>query len=247
MKITVKDFWEKDNIIATQEVLKQASDFEIFMLGNAKERYKSTGEIKTIKIIGCGTGREIESIAEFYKPVRIVASDLSQNMIAKCDENLKKWNIDSFTETLVLDAKDYNKVSETFDLVTILNSMLTYVPLRADRLTIYKNALQILKPKGILIGTVHNQYGATSKTFYFQLRNLFSFVLGDRVGNRDTGFKGFKVPGYYYDKKGLLKDLTEAGFKDVEIYSLEEYYASNGIAYDRKKGYNNLIFIATKP
>lgn len=245
MKIENKDFWEKDTIIKTQEVLKQASDFEIFMFEKAKIRYQSKVDI--IKIFGCGTGREIESIADFYKPSRIVASDISENMISKCQENLKLWNIDSITETVVGDATQYNKKIETFDLVTILNSMLTYVPLRKNRLTIFKNSFQILKPKATLIGTVHNQVGSPAKTYYFKLRNLFSFILGERAGNRNTGFNGFKVPGYYYNKKGLIKDLKVSGFENIEVYSLEEYYKLHNAVYNRKTGYNNLIFIATKP
>lgn len=245
MKIENKDFWEKDTIIKTQEVLKQASDFEMFMFEKAKNRYQS--KVDGIKIFGCGTGREIESIADFYKPSRIVASDISENMISKCQENLKLWNIDSITETVVDDATQYNKEIEAFDLVTILNSMLTYVPLRKNRLTIFKNSFQILKPKATLIGTVHNQVGSPAKTYYFKLRNLFSFILGERAGNRNTGFNGFKVPGYYYNKKGLIKDLKLSGFENIEVYSLEEYYKLHNAVYNRKTGYNNLIFIATKP
>lgn len=247
MKIENKDFWEKQDIIATQEVLIKASDFEMFMFENAKVRNQDNGKIEAIKIFGCGTGREIESIAEFFKPSRIVASDISQNMIAKCNENLKLWNIDTITETIVINATDYNKKANMFDLVTILNSMLTYVPNRTDRLKIFENSFQILKPNATLIGTVHNQVGTPTKTYYFKLRNLFSFVFGDKVGNRNTGFNGFKVPGYYYSKKGLIKDLKQIGFTSIEVFSLEEFYALNGNVYNRKKGYNNLIFIATKP
>ena len=247
MKIENKDFWEKDAIIATQEVLKKASDFEQFMFQSAIDRYSAIGEVKNIKIFGCGTGREIESIAEFFNPDRIVASDISENMISKCKENLKIWNIDSITQTIVGNAKDFNKINNSFELVTILNSMLTYVPLKEDRLTIFKNSLQILKPNATIIGTVHNQVGTPSKTYYFKLKSFFGFILGDKVGNRNTGFNGFKVPGYYYSKKGLTKDLKIAGFTAIEIYSLEEYYASKGKSYNRKTGYNNLIFVATKP
>ncbi len=245
MKIENKDFWEREDIIATQR-LKKISDFEHFMLEKSKERYANIGTIQNIKIFGCGSGREVESIAEFYNPSRIVASDISENMIAKCKENLKLWNIDSITETLVGNAKEYNKVTNEFELVTILNSMLTYVPLKKDRLAIFKNANKILKQNATLIGTVHNQIGAPAKTFYFKVRNFFSFILGEKTGNRTTGFNGFSVPGYYYNKKELLKDITKSGFKNIEIYSLEEFYKLKGSNYNRKKGYNNLIFIATK-
>jgi SAM-dependent methyltransferase len=247
MKIENKDFWEKEDIIATQQVLQKASDFENYMFEKAQERSESHNKIESIKIFGCGTGREIESIAEFFNPKKIVASDISENMMSKCRENLKKWGLSEITETVVGDAKEFNKVSDAFDLVTILNSMLTYVPYRKDRLLIFTNVRKILKPNATLIGTVHNQVGSPTKTLYFQIRGIFSFILGDKVGNRNTGFNGFSVPGYYYNKKGLIKDLSVSGFNNIEVYSLEEYYKIKGLDYNRKKGYNNLIFIASKP
>lgn len=246
MKVQNKEFWEIDNVIDVQDKIKKATDFEWFMFEKAKERFASFGAIKAIKIFGCGTGREIESIAEFFTPSRIVASDIAENMIVKCDENLKEWKLDSITQTLVMDAKEFNNVYEEFDLVTILNSMLTYVVQKNDRLTIFKNSFKIAKPHGVLIGTVHNQEGTFLKTAYFKLRNLLSFYYGDKVGHRNTGYNGYKVPGYYYSKKDLHNDIKSAGFSTIEIYSLEEYYNLFGVTYNRKTGYNNLIFIAQK-
>lgn len=246
MKIENKDFWENEAVIATQR-LKNAADFELFMFENAVNRYAQIGFIKNVKIFGCGSGREVEAVAKYFLPSKIVASDISENMIAKCNANVKLWNISHITETLVTNAVDYKVAENSFELVTILNSMLTYVSKKEERMQIYSNSLHILKPGGIVIGTVHNQIGTLQKTLYFKLRNLFSFILGDKVGNRNTGFNGFKVPGYYYSKRGLIKDLLTAGFKNVEVYSLEEYHGLKDELYDRKKGYNNLIFIATKP
>lgn len=245
MQIENKDFWEREDIIATQR-LKKIADFEQFMLEKAKTLYAPFGTISNIKVFGCGSGREVESIAEFFHPGKIVASDISANMIAKCNDNLRLWKIDRITQTVVGNATEYNAPKEGFELVTILNSMMTYVPLRADRLQIFRNSHAILKPSGVLIGTVHNQVGTPAKTLYFKLRNIFSFVLGEQAGNRDTGFNGFSVPGYYYDKKGLATDLKASGFDLVEILSLEEYSRNHGKSYNRKKGYNNLIFTAVK-
>ena len=119
MKIANKDFWEKEDIIATQR-LNKASSFEIFMFEQAQKRYASTGEIQSIKIFGCGSGREVEAIAKYFSPSKMVASDISENMIAKCNDNLKLWKIDAITETLAINATEYNKVEEAFELVTIL-------------------------------------------------------------------------------------------------------------------------------
>ena len=245
MKINNKDFWENEKVIATQGLIK-TSDFENFMLDEAIKQYAPFGKIKAIKVFGCGTGREIESIAEHFHPTRIVASDFAENMIVRCKENLKLWKVDHITEAFVGDEKDYNTVTNEFDLVTIFNSMLTYVPDRKDRLTIFKNSLQILKPNASIVGTVHNQVGSTAKTIYFRIKNLLYFILNDKVGNRVTGHNGLKFIGYYYNKRGLKKDLVESGFKNIRVYSLQEYYASIGVEYNRKKGYNNLIFIAQK-
>lgn len=246
MKIGNKDFWEKENIIETQEVLKKASDFETYLLNLAQNKFSSFGTIKKVKVFGCGTGREIESIADVYKPELIVASDISENMIAKCNENLKNWGLSDCTKTVVANAVDFTEPKNTFEVVTIFNSMLTYVPLRNDRISIFKNSFNLLKDNGLIVGTVHNQVGAPLKTLYFQIRNVFSFILGEKVGNRNTGFNGFTVPGYYYSKKVLVKDLGQSGFSDIQVFSLEEFYTNLGKVYNRKKGYNNLIFIATK-
>lgn len=246
MKIENKLFWEKETIIATQDISKNISNFEAFLFEKAKERYAKVGLINRVKVFGCGTGREIKSINELFHPTQIVASDISENMILKCRENLKLWDIDAKTETIVCDAYEYTQESNPFDMVTLLNSMLTYVPERKNRIGIFKNTLRILNKDAVVVGTVHNQIGIQKKTLYFKVRNLFSFILGESVGNRNTGFNGFKVPGYYYTKKGLHKDLEEAGYKGIEIYSLEEFSALKGGKYDRKKGYNNLIFIASK-
>ena len=246
MKIENKEFWEIGNVIEVQDRNKDAAKFELFMFEKAKELYISKGTINTIKIFGCGTGREINHIANFFKPTTIIASDISVNMIEKCRENLKEWNIDDITETNVIDAKDYNKVENMFDLVTILNSMLTYVSESKARVQIFNNAYKILKTNGVVIGTVHNQEGTFFKTMFFKIRNIFSFYFGDKVGNRVTGYNGYKVQGYYYTKNELMKNIQMASFRNIEIYSLEEYNQLKNIKYNRKKGYNNLIFIAQK-
>jgi SAM-dependent methyltransferase len=245
-KIENKDFWEKEEIIKTQETVESAADYEYFLFDKVKENPKKKNTVDSVKIFGCGTGREVKAIADYFSPEKIVASDISENMISKCQVNLKTWKIDQITETVVINAADYKPTGVSFDLVTILNSMLTYVPLRKDRIQIFKNSYSILNPDGILIGTVHHQVGSPAKTNYFRLRKLFSFFLGEKVGNRNTGFNGFKVPGYYYDKATLISDIRSVGFSDIEVWSLEDFYRLKGKAYDAKKGYNNLIFIARK-
>lgn len=245
-KIENKDFWEKEEIIKTQETYVTAADYETFLFEKAKEKSTPSRSIFSIKIFGCGTGREVKAIADFFEPKEIIASDISENMILKCQKNLKEWGIDQITKTKTSNATEFKSPENHFDLVTILNSMLTYVPLKKDRIQIFKNSFSVLQKNGVLIGTVHHQVGSPSKTLYFKVRKMFSFILGDKVGNRNTGFNGFKVPGYYYDRDTLIKDIKSVGFSNVQVWSLQEYYQSIGKFYNAKTGYNNLIFIAQK-
>lgn len=248
MKIENKEYWEKDAIVATFDKEKTtAGDYEIFMFSQAKERQAAIRNIENIKIFGCGAGREVNEAAKYFHPKKMVASDIAENMIAKCNYNLKVWGIDNITETILGSAKDIQLENDFFDLVVIFDSMLTYVAKRSERLEIFRKSFSILKSNGVIIGTVHNQEGVLSKTLYFKIRNWFSFLLGEKVGNRNTGSRGFKVDGYYYSKKGLINDIHEIGFTNIEVYSLSEFYAQININYNRKKGYNNLIFIASKP
>ena len=88
MKLENKDFWEKDTVIVTQDREKTVSaDFETFMFQQAQIRQKEIRTIENIKIFGCGTGREVNEAAKFFNPKKIVASDISENMILKCNYN----------------------------------------------------------------------------------------------------------------------------------------------------------------
>lgn len=246
MKIKNKAFWEKKEIINTQDKIKNASIYERFLFKTADDRLNELSKIKSVNIYGCGTGRDIKVIDDYFNPDVIVASDISENMIKGCLENMKEWDIQADVKTYVANAVDFDAPKDTFELVTLLNSMLTYVALRENRLEIFNNAYNSLKQGGVVVGTVHNQVGRPIKTWYFKLRGLFSFILKEKVGNKLTGFNGYKIPGYYYNKKWLIKDLNQTGYKDIEVYSLEEFFSNVGKAYDKNKGYNQLIFVATK-
>ena len=175
-KIANKDFWEKEEIIKTQEVVESAADYEYFLFEKANSKKSENQKITKIKIFGCGTGREIKAIYDFFKPTTIFASDISENMIKKCQNNLMTWGIDGITNLSTMNAVEFRHSEVKFDLVTILNSMMTYVPVKKDRIKIFENSYSILAPKGILIGTVHNQTGTISKTLYFKVKKMFSFI-----------------------------------------------------------------------
>lgn len=247
MKVENKTYWDSEEVIATQDQTETYSTrFERFLFSNAKKRLEdSLLTLQNVKIFGCGTGRDISEIVKFYGDTNIIASDISDNMIKKCNLNIELWKLKNI-ETVVADAAVIQLKENTFQLVTILNSMLTYVHDSKQREVIFNKSYQILQENGCIIGTVHNQVGVFSKTIFFQIRHLFKFFLKDDVGHRYSGSKGFRVKAYYFTKKGLIQSLEKAKFRNIEVYSLEEFYNLEQDQYDRKRGYNNLIFIAQK-
>ena len=163
--ITNKSFWEKEEVIETQDLTETSSPHhEKYLMERVLNHYQSNGiTTATIKIFGCGTGREINEIHKTINPDHIVASDISENMIKTCKENLKLWNIENKVSLYVTAAQDFSGENK-FETVTILNSMLTYVHKKEDRLTILSKAREILQENGCIIGTVHNQVGVFKKT-----------------------------------------------------------------------------------
>lgn len=249
MKIENKDFWEREDIIHSQDkTVGDTSNYEAYLYEKTKSYFTNLNvSIKKAKIFGCGTGREINGILKYLSINSILATDISENMIKKGNENIISWNLHDKVKLEVADATIFTAKDNSYELVTLMNCMLTYVKDRKDRYTIFKTAHDILLPKGVLIGAVHNQVGTPQKTIYFLLRRILKPFLKNEPGNRITGFYGFDVGGYYFTKKDLHKHLSDNGFENIEIKSLSEYYKEINIKYNRLKGYNNLIFFATKP
>lgn len=247
MKIQNKDFWEDESVIMTQDrTISGSSDYEVFLYLKALAYLKTRKKQFIAKIFGCGTGREINELFKYLPIESAIATDISENMIKKCHENLINWKISQKVTTHVINATDYVDKEKKIDIVLLMNSILTYVSDKGSRYKIFKNSFDILNNEGCIIGVVHNQIGTPQKTLYFMLRRILKPFLKNEVGNRMTGFKGFKVSGYYFSKKDLHRHLSDNGFQNIEILSLAEYYKQKNYKYDRLKGYNNLLFFATK-
>lgn len=248
MKIENKDFWEREDIIQTQDKsVTSTSNYEAYLYEKAHRYFqKRKQEVKHAKIFGCGTAREIFGILKYISIDHITATDIAENMIKKAALNLKEWNLEKKVTLEISDAVKFKAQESSFELVTFMNCILNYVKDRSDRYIIFKTAHDILTPKGVVIGVVHNQVGTPQKTIYFLLRRILKPFLKDEPGNRITGFNGFQFGAYYFTKKDLGKHLSAAGFENIAIKSLSEYSRDNNLKYTRMKGYNNLIFFATK-
>lgn len=249
MKIENSKFWNIQKVIQSQDKsVEYTNGYEKFLyekVAQYAERQKIL--IEKVKVFGCGTGREIKGILSALSVKTIKASDISENMIDRAKNHIKTWGIEDKVSLLTADAVTFKDVPESYDLVTLMSCMLTYVPEKKDRYSVFKTSYDILKKGGCVIGVVHNQVGTPQKTLFFWCRRILKPFLKHEVGYRIAGFYGYDVPGYYFSKKELKQHLAENGFESIEITSLSEFYKSINYNYNRLKGYNNLLFFATKP
>ena len=47
MQVENKEFWEKANVIVSQDIAKKSSDFEVFMMEKAKEKAEESDRLKS--------------------------------------------------------------------------------------------------------------------------------------------------------------------------------------------------------
>ena len=63
------------------------------------------------------------------------------------------------------------------------------------------------------------------------IRNQMSLKMGNKIS---------------HSLHNIFDHLNDNNFKNIEIISLEEFSEIKKISYDRLRGYNNLLFFATK-
>ncbi|MEM4171106.1 MAG: class I SAM-dependent methyltransferase [Thermoplasmata archaeon] len=245
-KFENKDFWNQADVIKSQdrEINPKLYSYEKILLDKLPLRL--TDKLR-IQIIGCGTGRETFEIYHKFPNSQIVASDISEKMIEKFNQNLHFWKLD--TNRLILkccSAENLDEPSNSSDLVTVFTSTLTYVFPSEMRNNFLKNLYRILKPGGFIIGVVHHRYGRLTKSMYFILQYLYAWIFKITPGDRIGGFYNKKLKTHYFTKQEIKDLLIINNFEPILVSDLYNLFKMEGKKYNRWKGDNNIVFIAKK-
>ena len=150
---------------------------------------------KSLLVIGCGIGSSLVYIANHFG-CRITAIDISEGMIAKAEERIKRHGLDAQIILKVADAQNMPFSKNTFD-ATLCESVTAFIP---DKLKGLKEYVRVTKPGG--------QIGINEVTWIKEptpdLKEYAYTILG-----------GAK----FLDADGWKSLLIEAGLEEVLVVS----------------------------
>lgn len=203
-------------------------------------------QVQKILCVGCGGGREVLPLHQAFSNATIFANDIAEKMIEKAIANFKLWNIESSVKPLLGSIENLVFEKPLFQIVTAFNNVLCFITPRQNRNEVFKKFYDITTKNGVIIGMVHHVYGTPQKTLYFMLQKLLSPFQQKEFGDRNAGTKNQKYFAHYYTKKEVRELLEQAGYTQIEVSSLAEFYKSRNRKYNRIKGYNNIVFYGVK-
>jgi len=202
--------------------------------------------VHNILCVGCGGGREVLPLHTTFEYATIYANDIAEKMMEKAVENFKLWNIEKSVKPLICSVEGIAFKEPLFQIITAFNNVLCFVTPRKKRDEVFKKLYDITTSNGVFIGMVHHVYGTPAKTLYFLLQRLISPFTKKDFGDRKAGRKGQQYFAHYYTRTELRELLEQAGYTQIKITSLSEFYNSKPRKYNRLTGYNNLMFYAVK-
>ena len=172
--------------------------------------------------IGCGTGRVTRHLRNILPPAsKLVASDISEDMLTVAKEKLKELDID----WQIIDAQQLPFDNNSIDLV-VCSFGYMFVP---DKLKAFAEAYRVLKPGGMLIFSTWDKLELNGASCAY--RKIVKKFLGDSLPD------SYKLPFSMNDQAAIKRMLQETGFSKIAIESVDKVSisqtakeAANGLA-----------------
>jgi ubiquinone/menaquinone biosynthesis C-methylase UbiE len=172
-------------------------------MGDEIVRLINPGTNDYVLDIASGTGEPALTIAALVKGGRVVATDISEDMLAITSENAKKLGLDNL-ETRVSDVCALPFADNTFDAISCRFGFMFF----PDMLLAAKEMARVLKPGGRIATSVWN---GPEKNFWV------TAIMGTINRNMDLPAPPPSAPGMFRcAKPGFISDLfAEAGLKNI--------------------------------
>ena len=157
--------------------------------------------------IGAGTGvvtRHLRNVLS--KNAKLIASDISPDMLERAKEKLKGQNID----WQILEATQLPFEDKSIDLVVCCFAYMFV----EDKSKAFAEAYRVLKPGGMFLFTTWDKLELNEASHTF--RKIVKEYLADSLP------PNFKLPFAFNDPDEMKNLLTKAGFSSVDIDSVEK-------------------------
>lgn len=181
---------------------------DMFFEPYAKEMIKRIVAMQPTDVleIACGTGRVTKYLSQQLPNASILATDLNPAMLEFAQ---KKFSGLSNVRWELADAVSLPFDDALFDCVAVQFGVMFY----PDKLQGYKESFRVLKNGGKFIF-------ATWKSFADNpIANLANETARSFFPDDPPGF--FLVPFSYYDKDQIRKELSDAGFRNIQIEDVD--------------------------
>jgi len=227
-----KNTYESSAVVEHYSTVDELQKPELTILAKLK------GKLKNMKMLdlGVGGGRTTIYFAELVK--EYVGVDYSSSMIDACKKRFSRQENVTFA---VADARDLNAFGDhSFDFVLFSFNGLDYID-HSDRNKAFGEIKRILKRGGIFVFSTHNigslgQLYAVKYTinpiklgwrlFRFCILILLNGLSSHKKDQEWTiindGAHRFKLKTHYIKMTYQIRQLSELGFKDIQLYSLED-------------------------
>jgi len=180
----------------------------------------------------CGTGRVTNHLRKILTPTcELIASDISEDMLAIAREKLKGQNID----WRVIDAQEIPLEDGSCDLVVCCFGYML-VP---DKEKAFVEALRVLRPGGTLLMSTWDKLENNHAS------NVFRKIVKDYFG--DSLPESYRLPFSLNDPESIKQLLLTAGFSKVSIDIVEKVpsgFSAKEVAYALVHGgalYNEIM------
>ncbi len=189
----------------------RVNDYDEHMINNVegcKEGYIKMSELlpeytEKLLDLGCGTGLELEEIFKKYPNIQVTGIDLTKSMLDK----LKEKYYDKGITLINASYFDCDLGFEEYDAAISFQTMHHF--LHEDKLKLYKNICDSLKPNGVYIECDYMVINQEDEDFYFSEMKRFR----EEQNLNDNEFYHYDTPCTIDNQIKLFKD---AGFKTVK-------------------------------
>lgn len=222
-------FWSQASQVQAFPADVGALVYETALLTDAATVAAATGPLRSVHVVGVGTGRELRGTRDAIPGVPIHAWDIAEPMVAACRRHIEQQGLSDIS----VGCRDVTALTSSdgpADVAVLLNAVLCYLVDEPTRRAAARALRSLLRPGGTVAAVVHQRNGRPDWAAWFAARALLcragiaAGVPGDRRIEHGDGSMLF----HHYRPAELQRLFADAGFDHVRVRSLRRWAREEG-------------------